>query len=155
MTTFRFASPEAGGFDAWFFLYREYARAVGDTVDESIARTVWRWLLDGTHRVGGVLAWDGRRLAGFAHYRPFPRTLHGNEACYLDDLYVDAPWRGSGLGAQLIERVGAIARLRGWTEVRWVTTPDNAPARALYERIAVADDLVTYRIRLPQPIPEG
>jgi ribosomal protein S18 acetylase RimI-like enzyme len=87
-------------------------------------------------------------LCGFTHFRPFPRTLDGNEACFLDDLWVTESHRGTGLAEALIDQVRAIARQRGWSHVRWVTDMKNAPARALYERIAEDAGLVTYRISL-------
>jgi ribosomal protein S18 acetylase RimI-like enzyme len=109
---------------------------------------VWSWLLARTHGVEGVLAIDGEQLAGFAHFRPFPRTLDGNEACFLDDLWVAEPYRDTGLGRALIEHLCGVAGERGWTEVRWVTERTNARARRLYDRIATESGLVTYRIVL-------
>jgi GNAT superfamily N-acetyltransferase len=132
----------------WRAHYGRYADALGEPVDDAIATTVWSWLLARTHGVEGLVAVDEReQLAGFAHFRPFPRTLNGNEACFLDDLWVDEPHRGSGLAAALIDAVGAVARERGWTEVRWVSDERNHRARRLYERVAVDGRLVTYRIR--------
>jgi GNAT superfamily N-acetyltransferase len=121
---------------------------VGSPVDDAIATTVWAWLLARTHGVEGIVAAEGDALLGFAHFRPFPRTLDANEACYLDDLWVDESRRGTGLATALIERVGALARERGWTEVRWVTERDNLRGRRLYDRIASDWGLRTYRIRL-------
>lgn len=134
--------------DAWREHYGRYAQTLGEPVDDAIANTVWSWLLANTHGVEAVLAVDGEQLAGFAHYRPFPRTLNGNEACYLDDLWVAESHRDTGLGRDLIEHVCTVARERGWTEVRWVTTTDNTLAQRLYDRIAKNADLKTYRIRL-------
>ena len=143
-------TPAPGMFDKWFALYARYAEEIGLPVNHRTGEAVWRWLLDGTHRVNGIIAHaDRTEVAGFAHYRPFPRTLDGNEACFLDDLYVTEPHRGTGLARMMIERVAAIARQRGWTEVRWVTEEHNARARALYEKLAEKSDLVTYRMPTP------
>jgi ribosomal protein S18 acetylase RimI-like enzyme len=134
--------------DAWREHYGRYAEALGEPVDDDIAATVWSWLLERTHGVEGLVAFDdAEQLAGFVHFRPFARTLHGNEACFLDDLWVDEPYRGTGLARALIDAVCAIARERGWTEVRWVSDEHNARARSLYERVATNSRLVTYRIR--------
>jgi GNAT superfamily N-acetyltransferase len=139
-------SPRWNG--AWREHYGRYAQTLGEPVDDTIAATMWSWLLANAHGVEAVLAIDGEQLGGFAHFRPFPRTLDGNEACFLDDLWVAESHRGTGLGRALIERVCDIARERGWTEVRWVTTTDNVLAQRLYDRIATNADLKTYRIRL-------
>jgi GNAT superfamily N-acetyltransferase len=144
----RFEPASAPWHAAWREQYEGYARALGEPADDAVAATVWAWLLAGTHGVEGVLAIDGDQLAGFAHFRAFPRTLHANEACFLDDLWVAESHRGTGLGRALIEHVCAVARARGWTQVRWVTERDNATARRLYDAIAENWDLVTYRIRV-------
>ncbi|HYZ16239.1 MAG TPA: GNAT family N-acetyltransferase [Candidatus Acidoferrum sp.] len=143
----RFEPPSARWNTVWRDAYQRYAAALAVPVDDAIATTVWSWLLAGTHGLEALLALDGERLAGFAHFRPFPRTLNGNEAGYLDDLWVAESHRGKGLGRALIEQVCAIGRERGWTEVRWVSERGNE-AHRLYERIATNWGLLTYRIPL-------
>ncbi|HEY0382079.1 MAG TPA: GNAT family N-acetyltransferase [Candidatus Elarobacter sp.] len=143
--TFEPVTP--GRYDAWRAHYLRYAAALGENADQAVAATVWSWLLARTHGVEGILAVDdGGDLVGFAHFRPFPRTLDGNEACFLDDLWVTESHRGTRLAKALIDRVRAIALDRGWTHVRWVAQAKNARARALYDRIAEDACLVTYRI---------
>jgi GNAT superfamily N-acetyltransferase len=133
--------------DAWRAHYLRYAAALGEHADDAVAATVWSWLLAGTHGIEGVLAiGDDGELIGFAHFRPFPRTLDGNEACFLDDVWVTESRRGTGVAEALIDRVRTTARERGWTHVRWVTDAKNARARALYDRIAEDAHLVTYSI---------
>jgi GNAT superfamily N-acetyltransferase len=133
---------------AWREHYGRYAAALGEPVDDATAAGVWAWLLARTHGVEALLAIDDAgELAGFAHFRPFPRTLHANEAGFLDDLWVGEHHRGTGLARALIEAVCAIARDRGWTELRWVTDEHNVRARRVYDRIATDGRLVTYRIR--------
>jgi ribosomal protein S18 acetylase RimI-like enzyme len=137
--------------DAWQAAYGRYARAVGSPVDDAVAATVWGWLLARTHGVEGIVAIEGDRLVGFSHFRPFPRTLDGNEAGYLDDLWVEESHRGSGLAQALIERVAAITDERSWSELRWVVERENGRAQRLYDRVASDWGLRTYRIRLAPP----
>ena len=142
-------APEPGDKDAWMPMYLEYAAAVeSNHTGRAEADVLWEWLLNGTHRVGAFLAFVDERLAGFVVYRPFPRTLDGNEACYLDDLFVASPFRGRRIAEGLVDAVKSESLRNGWTEVRWVTLPDNARARKLYDHIAVDADLVTYRLVL-------
>jgi GNAT superfamily N-acetyltransferase len=140
--------PHAGMFDAWFALYERYASERGARPDRRIGGTLWRWLLDGTYRVAGVIAVDSRKeIVGFAHFRPYPNTLNGTEACWLDDLYVAESHRDSDLAERLVEHVCNTSRKRGWTEVNWVSV--NEPAlRDVYDRIAKRTELETYRIEL-------
>ncbi len=141
-------------YEAWRAHYLRYAAALGEHADDATAATVWAWLLARTHGVEGVLAIGaGDELVGFVHFRPFPRTLDGNEACFLDDLWVTESHRGTGLAEALIDRVHAIARDRGWTHVRWVAEAKNTRARALYDRIAEDSRLVTYRIAVADGAP--
>ena len=98
-----------------------------------------------THRIGAFFAFCDGELAGFAHYRPFPRTLDGNEACYLDDLFVSEKFRGMQIARRLIRALKDESAKNGWTEVRWVTTPQNARARKIYDGVAELSDLLTYR----------
>jgi ribosomal protein S18 acetylase RimI-like enzyme len=145
--TIRLEPPSPRWNTAWRAAYLAYAETLGSPIDDAIATTMWSWLLAGTHGVEGLLAIEDDRLVGFAHFRAFPRTLNGNEAGYLDDLWVSDSHRGNGLGETLIERVCAIGRERRWSEVRWVTERGNR-AQRLYERIATNWGLQTYRIVL-------
>ncbi len=140
--------PHAGMFDAWFSLYERYAAERGVRPDRRIGGMLWRWLLDGTYRVAGVIAMDSRKeIVGFAHFRPYPNTLNGTEACWLDDLYVAHSHRESDLTERLVEYVCNTSRKRGWSEVNWVS--DNEPElRAIYDRIATRTELTTYHINL-------
>ncbi|GAC1534658.1 MAG: hypothetical protein NVS2B17_03990 [Candidatus Velthaea sp.] len=142
-------TPVAGLFDSWYALYEAYAQERGTHVDRRNGGQMWRWLLDGTYRIAGVLAIDGRKdVVGFAHYRPFPRTLHGDEACYLDDLYVAERLRDSDLAEDLLVHVSSIARKRGWREVRCMSSAANAQTHGLYARTASPLEVTTYRIAL-------
>ena len=51
----------------------------------------------------------------------------------------------STVRAGLAQEAGA----NGWTEVRWVTTADNARAMRVYDKLAERSDLVTYRMSDP------
>ena len=140
--------------DAWRAAYGRYALAVGSPVDDTISETVWRWLCEGAHGLEGLAAVEDGALVGFAHVRPFPRTLDGNLAGYLDDLWVAERQRGSGLARALIAQAAALARARGWSELRWVVERDNVRAQRLYDRVADDWGLRTYRIRLHPALKE-
>jgi hypothetical protein len=147
-TSISLVGPQAGMFDAWFALYEQYASERGARPDRHIGGILWRWLLDGTYRVAGVIAVDNRKeIVGFAHYRPYPNTLCGSEACWLDDIYVAQTHRDSDLTERLIEHVCNTARKRGWSEVTWVNANDPE-LRGIYDRIATRAELATYRISL-------
>ena len=148
-STVSLITPVAGLFDSWYALYETYASERGTSVDRRNGGQMWRWLLDGTYRIAGVLAVDTRRdVVGFAHYRPFPRTLHGDEACHIDDLYVAARMRESGLTDNLLAHVSSIARKRSCREVHCPSSAANGETHALYARVASPLEVTTYRIAI-------
>jgi len=147
-TNISLVGPHAGMFDAWFTLYERYATELGARSDRRIGGILWRWLLDGTYRVAGVIAVDSRKeIVGFAHYRPYPNTLNGTEACWLDDIYVAESHRDSDLIERLVEHVCSTARKRGWSEVTWISANDPG-LRGVYDRLATRTEFATYRIPL-------
>ncbi|MBC5814908.1 MAG: GNAT family N-acetyltransferase [Candidatus Eremiobacteraeota bacterium] len=146
MNKYVMRAPNADEFEIWYALYHAFSVAVHEEVTREIGEEIWKWINDPKHPTKAIIAESDGQLAGFVHYRPFPRTLHGNEACYLDDLYVLEDHRGSGLARQLIDAVSAIAKERGWTHVRWVTEEKNMRARAFYEKFAEPMTLITFKI---------
>jgi GNAT superfamily N-acetyltransferase len=149
-TDISLVGPHAGMFDTWFALYEKYAADRGVEPGRRVAGVLWRWLLDGTYRVAGVIAVDRRKeILGFAHYRPYPNTLDGTEACWIDDLFVAPAQRDSDLTERLLDHVCRTARKRGWSEVTWAAANDPSVSAA-YDRIdgVARSDSTTYRIRL-------
>jgi GNAT superfamily N-acetyltransferase len=59
--------------------------------------------------------------------------FHGRFAL-LDELYLDEPWRGRGLGAEAVEFAAAWARSRGFAALRLETAHDNLRAQSLYRK---------------------
>ena len=146
MRPFAVRALEVRDRDTWRAAYGAYARCVDSPVDDEIADRVWTWLVGPERRLYGIVAYAGDSFVGFAHVRPFLRTLDGNEAGYLDDLWIEPDSRGSGAARAIFANIDILARERGWTHVRWVTHPENARARNFYDRIAHPLELVTYRL---------
>jgi GNAT superfamily N-acetyltransferase len=61
-------------------------------------------------------------------------TLAAAPIGLMNDLYVDASARGSGVGAALIEACAAECAARGVAILEWETAPDNIRAQGLYDR---------------------
>ena len=130
--------------DAWRELYRGYAAFYEQS--DAMLETTWGWLLDPDHEVEGLVAEDGGRVIGLAHFRPFSRPLAASVGGYLDDLFVAPDARGSGAADALLEGVREIAQDRGWTVVRWITADDNHRARSKYDQVATRTMWVTYEM---------
>lgn len=68
--------------------------------------------------------------------------------CYLEDLFVDPALRGGGVGRALIQDLIDLGRMRGWSQLYWLTRANNETARRLYDRFVEADSFVRYRLTL-------
>ncbi|MEU8246107.1 GNAT family N-acetyltransferase [Nonomuraea sp. NPDC048916] len=132
---------------AWEALARGYKAFYETTVPDDGYDETWRRLLSGTelHGVGARL---GGELVGIAHYL-FHVTFWSADSCYLQDLFVGEAARGKGVARALIERVADASRARGAARLYWTTKQDNAPARALYDKVARFNGFVRYDYQLP------
>lgn len=52
----------------------------------------------------------------------------------LDELYLDGPFRGRGLGAQAVEFAAEWARAQGMRALRLEVSPGNVTAQGLYRK---------------------
>jgi len=89
----------------------------------------------------GYAAWiaevDGAP-AGFIDLLLFHDVAHGATVGLINNLVVDARFRGRGLGASLLGEAIHHGRREGAVEVHVWTDFENAPAIGLYERLGFA-----------------
>ena len=62
--------------------------------------------------------WDGAP-AGFALYFYDYSTWLGRPGIYLEDVFVDPPLRGRGIGKALLKRLAEIAVEKGCARLKW------------------------------------
>lgn len=79
-------------------------------------------------------------VAGFVQVYPAHSSLDLGTVWWLNDLFVAPTSRSGGAGRALVQHVLDEAATRGVTEVRLETQPENATARALYERLGFTLD---------------
>lgn len=130
----------------WRELFAGYGEFYHVSMDEGVLDRVWGWLMDGDHPTRGMVAARDGEVVGFAHFRTYPRTLSGNSACFLDDLFVAPAARGHGVGRSLIGAVSSLAEKAGWDFVRWVTARDNHQAQRLYDSVAEKTGRLIYQL---------
>jgi GNAT superfamily N-acetyltransferase len=70
---------------------------------------------------------------GFAQLRFRLSAWTAVEDCWLEDVFVRASARGTGLGRALVDKSLAVARERGCKRVELDVQSDNAAAMRLYE----------------------
>lgn len=81
-----------------------------------------------------VLRVDGR-VAGMANALITVSTAEGRKVVLLEDVIVNAAYRGQKLGRLLVEHVFEWATQNGLPRVTLLADKDNAPALAFYERL--------------------
>jgi GNAT superfamily N-acetyltransferase len=59
-------------------------------------------------------------------------TVRKGDICWLDDLWIDPPWIGKGIGSQLWRHVAALASAQGAARLEWEAEPN---AIGFYEKM--------------------
>ena len=126
----------------WEALARGYKAFDETPLTDADYDRAWQRLLrgDSVHVLGARR--DGK-LVGIAHYL-FHAGAWTADVCYLQDLFVDPVARGHGAARALIEAIAEQARRRGAPRFYWLTTVDNAVARALYDKVAQYKGFIRY-----------
>lgn len=139
------AADESG----WRSLWRRYLRFYDTDLPDLVTTRTWARILDPAAPVFAIVAERGGALAGFAICVLHEATWSLTPVCYLEDLFVTPAARGNDTGHALISELLARAAAKGWSKLYWHTKAGNEPARRLYDRFAVADDFVRYRLTPP------
>jgi len=133
---------------AWRALWSAYNDFYETKVTEPVAAATWRRMLDPQVPMLGRLAERAGVVCGFSICVLHEGTWTTDPICYLEDLFVAPKARGHGIGRALIADLLVRAKEHGWSRLYWHTRQGNAPARRLYDKFAVADDFVRYRLTL-------
>jgi GNAT superfamily N-acetyltransferase len=133
---------------AWRRLWDQYLAFYKVELADDVTAHTWARILEPSSRVAMRVAEVEGTLAGFAIHHFHDSTWVKTPDCYLEDLFLDATYRGQGIGRALIDDLISIARAKGWSRLYWHTDRDNATARKLYDTYAPEDGHVRYRLRL-------
>jgi ribosomal protein S18 acetylase RimI-like enzyme len=76
------------------------------------------------------------------------------EDCNVEDVFVSADARGSGLGRELVSFAIDRARERGCRRMELDTGADNAPAQGLYRSLGFRDNGIFMRRPIPENLPQ-
>lgn len=114
-----------------------FAEDPGEAMSEDkIRRTLAAFRAEPARGRAVVLERDDA-LVGYALLSSFWSNEYGGETCTIDELYVTPAHRGRGLGTTLFAAIEEDRAL--WPQrpalLALEVTPDNARARALYERL--------------------
>lgn len=131
--------------ERWAALWRDYLTFYETALPDDIYEATWERIMDpnGAIHALGVRGPDGT-LVGITHYLIHAHAWSRADACYLQDLFVDAEFRGRGYARALIAGVAAKARERGHFRLYWLTQETNATARRLYDEVAQYTGFIRY-----------
>ena len=79
-----------------------------------------------------VVSEVGGQVVAFALFFTNFSTFLGQPGLYLEDLYVQPAYRGTGLGKALLAHLGALAVARGCGRFEWSVLDWNQPAIDFY-----------------------
>lgn len=137
-------------FESWTRLFRGYAEFYRCPTSDEHQQQIWSWIHQ-DRSVEALVAVPVNEAGeetgpaqGLAHLRAWVRPLRGVVCGYLDDLFVEPSFRGSGAVDALFAEINRLAVERNWTVVRWTTADDNYRARALYDHLATRTTWITY-----------
>jgi GNAT superfamily N-acetyltransferase len=129
----------------WDPLFEAYLRFYEFELPKEQYDLTWARFHDDAEPMHALGAFDDGKLVGIVHAIFHRSTWLPDTTCYLQDLYVDESQRGRGVGEALIEKVALLARDKNAGRLYWLTQEDNATARRLYDRVAVAPGFIQYR----------
>ena len=130
----------------WRRLWTLYLEFYESSVTEEVYETTFARLISGQdNEFAGLIATLDGQPVGITHYLFHRHCWRVENVCYLQDLYVDAQLRGTGLGRALIEAVYAAADQAGCPNVYWLTQEFNEVGRRLYDRLAQVTPFIKYQ----------
>lgn len=129
----------------WRELWLSYQDFYRSEVSEEVTRRSFDHLVEQSDGMVGLVAeTDDGALVGFAHLVFHPSTWSTSTYCYLEDLFVAQPARGSTVARQLIAAVYSEADRRQAARTYWETQEYNGAARSLYDTVAHKTSFVIY-----------
>jgi GNAT superfamily N-acetyltransferase len=131
--------------ERWLDLFDQYIAFYEATVPADVIALTWQRLVSQSEGMIGFSAVDpSGAIVGIASVVFHRSTWSPSWYCYLEDLFVDPAYRGSGIGRALIEAVYDESDRRGADRTYWATAGTNTTARRLYDDIGQLSPFVQY-----------
>lgn len=130
----------------WRELWADYLTFYELALDPDITASTWAKALSADSAIFMRVAEMEGQVVGFTLSLTHEGTWIRHLECYLEDLYVDASARGSGVGRALLDDLVALCRENNWSRLYWHTAEDNATARKLYDSYVESDGHIRYRM---------
>ncbi len=98
-----------------------------------------------------VIAEVAGQAIGYAIYFTSFSSFTGRPGVYLEDIYVQPPMRGKGIGKKLLAHVAQVAHERGCARLEWAVLDWNEPSIKFYESLGARamSEWTVYRLTDP------
>ena len=87
-----------------------------------------------------LVASVGEALVGYAFFYPTFSSFRGQRGFYLEDIYVTAAHRGSGVGHKLLRHLARTGAERGYERIDFLVLDWNTPAIGFYKKLGAVID---------------
>ena len=138
----------AEDYPKWLIYWQAYQDFYHSTLPAEITALTWARFFDVNEPVYCLVAKHQQQLLGFVTYVLHRSTWASHHYCYLEDLFVDAQYRGLGIAHQLIYAVQQQAKQLGAERLYWHTQQSNQVAQRLYDDLAEQSGMIEYRMPL-------
>ncbi len=85
------------------------------------------------------LAFDGDTAVGYAFYFYTYSTFLAKRTLYLEDIYINDKYRGSGIGKKLMEKLFSTAKAKKCGRMEWIVLDWNKNAINFYDRLGAKE----------------
>ena len=143
---FRYATPQ----DVKTILHFIEGLAEYEKMSDQVVATeelLTEWIFE-KQKAEVIFVLEEGREVGFALFFHNFSTFLGRAGIYLEDLFVDPPYRGKGYGKGLLTRLAQIAVERGCGRLEWWCLDWNKPSIDFYRSMGAEpmDDWTVYRV---------
>lgn len=135
---------EEQDFPALVAIFQEFA--IFEKMPDQMNNTVERMQQEAEFFKGFVTVDDNNIVAYVTYF--FTYHTWTGKCLYMDDLYVTEPFRGQGLGGQLLKRVIALAKEEKCHDLRWQVSNWNKNAIEFYESVGATIDSTEWNCKL-------
>jgi len=85
------------------------------------------------------LAFDGEKAVGYAFYFYTYSTFLAKRTLYLEDIYINDKYRGSGIGKKLMDKLLSTAKKKKCGRMEWIVLDWNINAIRFYDRLGAEE----------------
>lgn len=121
-------------FPSWLPLWN--ANNLGHT-NEAVTTETWSRLTNDQSPVSGICSLKNGEMVGLIHYILHPTTGAIENACYMQDVFVDEDHRSQGIAKKMIMELIEIGKKAKWSRLYWLADANDEAAQALYKNIGV------------------